>query len=74
MEIFKIYLELGFRHIIDIQSYDHLLFLITLCAVYILSEWKHVLILVTAFTIGHTTTLILATLNFIKININLILL
>lgn len=60
------YIKLGFEHIADTNSYDHILFIITLCAVYSLKQWKNVLILVTAFTVGHTTTLALATLNIIK--------
>ena len=66
MSLFEMYIKLGFEHIADINSYDHILFIVTLCAVYSLKQWKNVLILVTAFTIGHTTTLALATLNIIK--------
>jgi len=72
MSIFKIYLLLGFEHIIDVTAYDHILFIVTLCAVYQFKEWKQVLILVTAFTIGHSITLALASLNFIKVNASLI--
>ena len=66
------YFSLGLNHILDFQAYDHILFILVLCAVYILKEWKHVLTLVTAFTIGHTTTLALATLRIIILPINLI--
>lgn len=72
MSVFYIYLQLGFEHIIDITAYDHILFIITLCAVYLFKEWKHVIILVTAFTIGHSITLALASLNFIIVNPKLI--
>ena len=41
-------------------------------AVYMLKDWKHVVVLATAFTIGHTTTLALATLNLINISTELI--
>lgn len=58
--IFRTFLTLGFEHISDINAYDHILFLVALCAIYRLSEWKKVLILVTAFTIGHSITLALA--------------
>lgn len=67
MEIFGLYLKLGFKHIIDIQGYDHILFIITLAAVYLFKDWKNVLILVTAFTIGHTITLALSTLKIVNI-------
>ena len=63
--LFKINLELGFTHILDPQAYDHLLFIIALVAIYKLSEWKKVAILVTAFTIGHSITLALAALEII---------
>jgi len=66
--VFKLYFQLGVEHILDIGGYDHILFIITLCAVYLLSEWKKVLILVTAFTVGHSITLALATLNLVSIS------
>ena len=72
MSLFKIYLQLGFGHIIDYQAFDHILFIIALTAVYRFSNWKKVLILVTAFTIGHTTTLALATLNIVNIDASII--
>ncbi|MBN2756814.1 MAG: HupE/UreJ family protein [Bacteroidales bacterium] len=72
MSLFSIYLKLGFDHIIDFQAYDHILFITTLCAVYLFREWKKVLILVTSFTIGHSITLALASLNIIRVNTNLI--
>jgi hypothetical protein len=68
MSIFKLYLELGLSHITDLQGYDHILFLITLCAVYSFNQWRSILILITGFTLGHCTTLILATLKLINIS------
>jgi hypothetical protein len=65
MDDFLIYLRLGFDHITDPSGYDHILFVIALCAVYTLGQWRQVLILVTAFTIGHSITLALATLQLI---------
>lgn len=65
MDDFLIYLRLGFDHITDPGGYDHILFVIALCAVYTIQQWKQVLILVTAFTIGHSITLALATLQLI---------
>lgn len=70
--MFPTYLELGFEHILDLNGYDHILFLIALCAPYAASEWKKVLILVTAFTIGHSITLALSSLSVISINADLI--
>ena len=62
-----LYLTLGFKHIINLNGYDHIVFVLTLCAAYEFSEIKKVLILITAFTIGHSITLALSTLNYIII-------
>lgn len=72
MSAFELYLKLGIDHIMDIQGYDHILFIITLCSIYTLSEWKRVLILITAFTLGHSLTLALATLKLISVSTGLI--
>ncbi len=68
MSDFQLYLLTGFEHISDLKGYDHILFIMALCAVYQLAEWRRLLILVTAFTIGHSVTLALATLEIIKVN------
>lgn len=65
MTDFLIYLRLGFDHIIDPRGYDHTLFVVALCAVYTVRQWRQVVVLVTAFTIGHSITLVLATLRLI---------
>ncbi len=65
MDEFLIYLRLGFDHITDPNGYDHILFVVALCAVYTFRQWRQVMILVTAFTIGHSITLALATLQLI---------
>ncbi len=72
MSIFSMYLQLGFEHITDINGYDHILFILSLCAVYQVKNWKAVLILVTAFTVGHSVTLALAALNVVNVNANLV--
>jgi hypothetical protein len=72
MNEFLIYLKLGFSHISDVKGFDHILFIITLCAVYKISEWKKVGLLVTAFTIGHSVTLALSALKIIVFNASLI--
>lgn len=66
--VFQTYLQLGFSHIADLQGYDHILFIVALCAVYRLREWKRVVILVTAFTLGHSLTLALAALDVIPVH------
>jgi len=72
MNEFLIYLKLGFLHISDVKGFDHILFIITLCAVYKVSEWKKVALLVTAFTIGHSVTLALSALKIIVFDASLI--
>ncbi len=59
------YLQLGFFHISDLQAYDHILFVTALCALYDARQWRHLLWLVTAFTLGHSVTLALSTLNIL---------
>ncbi len=68
MSEFQLYFGLGTDHILDINGYDHILFVVSLCVLYTLVEWEKVLILVTAFTIGHSITLALATLGIINID------
>jgi hypothetical protein len=53
-------LLLGFRHIADLGAADHLLFLLVLGAIYRPADWKAALLVVTAFTVGHSLTLVLA--------------
>jgi hypothetical protein len=72
LETFKLFLGLGLEHIIDINGSDHILFVIALTALFTISDWKKVLILVTAFTVGHSITLALATLRVINFNSALI--
>ncbi|WKN45280.1 HupE/UreJ family protein [Tunicatimonas pelagia] len=72
MSTFSLYFNLGLTHILDILGYDHILFVVVLCALYMLRDWRKVLILITAFTIGHSITLALATLNIIQVNVALI--
>lgn len=62
----------GWEHIVDINAYDHLLFVMTLCAAFKLKEWKQILVIITAFTIGHSGTLILSAFDIIPANPKLI--
>lgn len=63
----SIWLQLGFEHILDLNGYDHILYLITLCAIYSIRDWKKVLYLATAFTIGHSITLALNAFDIVSI-------
>ncbi|MEM1336513.1 MAG: HupE/UreJ family protein [Bacteroidota bacterium] len=67
MHPFEFYLRLGFEHISNLAGYDHILFLVVLCAVYRIEQWRNILILVTAFTIGHSVTLALVSLDVFTI-------
>ncbi len=69
---FLVFLRLGFEHIADIRGYDHILFIVALCVGYEPRHWRKLLVLVTAFTVGHSITLALATLRIITINDSLV--
>jgi len=72
MQDFPLYFELGWQHILDWKGYDHILFVMVLCGTYLLSDWRKVLILVTAFTIGHSITLALSVFKIIHVKTDLI--
>jgi hypothetical protein len=59
------YLDQGIFHIMDLQSLDHLCFIISFCLLYSLKDWKDIVGLVTAFTVGHCITLVLSGFNII---------
>jgi hypothetical protein len=68
MDEFWIYLKLGLTHVLDVNAYDHVLYLIALVASYDFYRWKRVLWLVTVFTIGHTLSLVLAGYDILQVN------
>lgn len=72
MNAFGFYIRLGFEHISNLAGYDHILFLVVLCAVYRIEQWRKILVLVTAFTIGHSVTLAFASLDLFSIPSNII--
>ncbi|RZL44484.1 MAG: HupE/UreJ family protein [Pedobacter sp.] len=61
------YFKLGWSHIVSLDALDHQLFILALIAVYTTKQFKQILILVTAFTIGHSVTLALSTFDIIRI-------
>ena len=69
MNDFIMYLEVGFKHIVDLRGIDHILFIMALCLRYQFSDWRKILILVTAFTIGHSITLALSVFNWIHYSV-----
>jgi len=65
---FTLYLRMGYHHIAAIGAWDHILFVAALTAAYGVHEWKRIGVLVTAFTLGHSTTLALATFNVVSVS------
>ena len=65
-------IKTGWDHILDLDGIDHMLFIATLCSIYLIRDWKKLLILVTAFTVGHSLTLALSAYRLVKIDGNLI--
>ncbi|MDX2129487.1 MAG: HupE/UreJ family protein [Chloroherpetonaceae bacterium] len=65
---FEIFLRLGFEHISDVKGYDHILFIVALTAGFPTKAWKKLLYLVTAFTVGHSITLALSTLQILTVS------
>ena len=68
MNDFVLYFTTGWSHIISWDALDHLMFIIALTAIYLVGNWKNVLVLVTAFTIGHSLTLALSVYDLIRFN------
>ncbi len=68
MNDFTFYFSIGWGHIINAEALDHIFFIAALAAIYMLKDWRQVLILVTAFTVGHTITLILSTKRIVEVN------
>jgi len=70
MDQFLTYFEVGFGHIISRQlGVDHILFIVALAIRYQFADWKKLLVLVTAFTIGHSITLALSVFNVVNYSI-----
>ncbi len=72
MTDFLVFFEIGLRHVLDVNAYDHVLFLIALTIPFSFSDWKRVLLLVTFFTIGHTLSLLCSVLGLIAIRVDVI--
>lgn len=72
MDEFLLYLQIGLRHVLDLQGYDHILFLMALLVVFSFRHLKQVLWLVTFFTLGHTITLGLSAYGVVSISVELV--
>lgn len=67
MNDFWIWFSTGFQHILDWNGYDHILYVISLCVLFAPKDWRKLLILVTAFTIGHSLTLAMSVLDVLLV-------
>ncbi|CAI8332289.1 MAG: Uncharacterised protein [Flavobacterium sp. SCGC AAA160-P02] len=72
MDEFILYSTLGFKHVLDLTAYDHLLFLIVLVVIFNFYQWKKVLWLITFFTIGHSISLGLAAYGVVNIRLDIV--
>lgn len=72
MSDFWIFFQTGLWHVIDFSGYDHILFLIALTVPYNFKDWKILLLLVSVFTLGHTSALLLAVLELLKVSASLV--
>ena len=70
MNDFTFYFGLGWEHIVSREAADHILFIIALAATYQLNDWKKLLILITAFTAGHSLTLALSVYDVVRVKNN----
>jgi len=70
MHEFWMYTQIGFNHIANLSGMDHILFVAALCIRYQFSDWKKWLVLITAFTIGHSITLVLSVFNYLDFATN----
>ena len=67
MNEFWLWFTTGIQHILDWHGYDHILYVMTLCVSFTYQQWKPLLVLITAFTIGHSLTLAFSVLDIISI-------
>ena len=72
MSEFWIYFNIGLKHVLDINAYDHVLFLLALTVPYDFKDWKKILLLVSLFTLGHTLALLLSVFEIIFIKGNVV--
>ncbi|RZJ30975.1 MAG: HupE/UreJ family protein [Flavobacterium sp.] len=72
MSDFWIYFQIGLRHVLDINGYDHLLFLTALTVPYNFKDWRKVLLLVSTFTVGQTLALLLSVFGILTMKGNLV--
>lgn len=67
MNQFWLWFSTGAEHILDWNGYDHILYVMVLCVLFSVKDWKKLLVLITAFTIGHSLTLAISVLNIFTV-------
>lgn len=72
MSDFWLYFQIGLRHVLDINGYDHVLFLMALTVPHTFKHWRTLLLLLTLFTIGHTMSLILSVYGILNIQASIV--
>ncbi|MBA3466106.1 MAG: HupE/UreJ family protein [Gemmatimonadaceae bacterium] len=72
MSQFAAFVGLGFGHITTFDALDHILFLLALAAVYSVRDWKDTLWVITAFTVGHSVTLVIAVAGLLRLPTDLV--
>jgi hypothetical protein len=72
MSEFWVYFQIGLHHVLDIQAYDHVLFMIALVLPFTFKDWKRLLFSVTLFTAGHTTALLLSVYEILVIKASIV--
>ena len=65
--LFPTYFKLGIAHILDPNGLDHILYILTLAAGLTWRHWRQGLALVTAFTVGHSITLIAVGMDLFRV-------
>ena len=68
LDDFLSYMQSGMYHVLNVNAYDHILFLIVLTIPYLFKDWKRVLFLITVFVLGHSVSLALATYDVMSVN------
>lgn len=72
MSEFWVYFQIGLHHVLDIQAYDHVLFLMALVIPFTFKDWQRILLSVTIFTLGHTAALVLSVYHIVVVKANLV--
>ena len=67
MEDFGLWFETGVQHILDWDALDHILYVLALSIPFRPANWKHLALVITGFTLGHSVTLALSTLDYLSI-------